>query len=574
MKRVLWLAGLILLPRLLAQTTTPILFRDVATEIGIDFKHSRCLTEDKYMNETMGSGVALLDYDNDGYLDLYLLTNSAASTRDAGCRFSNRLYRNRGDGTFVDVTDQSGAGGRPGYGMGAASADYDNDGWTDLYLTYFGSNLLYRNNGDGTFADVTVSAGVGDQGWASSAIFFDLDNDGHLDLYVVNYLNYQPPDVEPCTNPEGERAYCTPQQFPGAADVLYRNNGDGTFTDVSREAGVWNPQGKGLGVAIWDLNDDGYLDLYIANDTRMNFLYANTGNGSFADMSLLSGAGFDSDGLPEAGMGTTIGDYDLDGRADLFVTNFESETNTLYRGEGSLRFEDVTFRAGVGESSLRFVGFGTCFFDADADGDLDLFVANGHIDSTVERIPLVAANPAPPPGAISYAQPNLLYENRDGRFWDISESAGINGRGAFVSRGTALGDLDNDGDLDLVVTNSGDRPQVLLNQTPQEQRAVLVLQGRQSNRSAIGARVSWQARGRTYTTFVDRGGSYLSARDGRVFIGFGGAGAARWLEVRWPAGSVQRFEELKPGFLYRLIEGQAVEPVQPYGAGPSLVGSH
>ena len=568
MKRVLWLAGLILLPRLLAQTTTPILFRDVATEIGIDFKHSRCLTEDKYMNETMGSGVALLDYDNDGYLDLYLLTNSAASTRDAGCRFSNRLYRNRGDGTFVDVTNPSGAGGRPGYAMGAASADYDNDGWTDLYLTYFGSNVLYRNNGDGTFADVTVSAGVGDQGWASSAIFFDLDNDGHLDLYVVNYLNYQPPDVEPCTNPEGERAYCTPQQFPGAADVLYRNNGDGTFTDVSREAGVWNPQGKGLGVAIWDLNDDGYLDLYIANDTRMNFLYANTGNGSFADMSLLSGAGFDSDGLPEAGMGTTIGDYDLDGRADLFVTNFESETNTLYRGEGSLRFEDVTFRAGVGESSLRFVGFGTCFFDADADGDLDLFVANGHIDSTVERIPLLAANPAPPPGAISYAQPNLLYENRDGRFWDISESAGINGRGAFVSRGTALGDLDNDGDLDLVVSNSGDRPQVLLNETPQGHRAVLVLEGRQSNRSAIGARLSWQAKGRTYTTFVDRGGSYLSARDPRVFIGFGEAGAVRSLEVRWPAGSVQRFEELKPGFLYRLIEGKAVEIVQPYGAIP------
>jgi hypothetical protein len=420
----------------------------------------------------------------------------------------------------------------------------------DLYLTQFGPNILYRNNGDGTFADVTDRAGVGDDRWGSSAAFFDFDNDGSLDLYVVNYLEYRLTDARLCGD-EGRRGYCHPSLFPGARDVLYRNNGDGTFSDISHRSGVGSIPGRGLGIGLWDLDDDGFLDVYIANDTEMNFLLRNRGEGTFEDLSLVSGTALDQNGAPQAGMGVALGDTDGDGSPEIFVTNFESETNTLYRRESGLTFRDVTYEVGLGESSLPYVGFGTCFLDWDADGDLDLFVANGHILDNLDSFS----------DAVSYRQPNLLYENREGRFLEISEPSRINRGGDYVSRGTALGDLDNDGDLDLVVSNSGGRPQILLNETPQGHRILLELVGSRSNRSAIGARLDWRREGKVYSAFVDPSGSYLSARDPRLFVGLGESKLLSGGKIRWPSGMVQELSSLESGYRYRLVEGEQVEKI-------------
>ena len=549
MKPVLTLAGLgLLLSLATAGDRSGVRFRDVWEEKGVDSKHDRRGTDSKYLVETMGSGVALLDFNRDGHLDLYLVggapLDGAASSRGEG-----RLHQNRGDGTFRDVTEAAGASGS-GYGMGVASGDYDNDGWVDLYLTQFGPNILYRNNGDGTFADVTDRAGVGDDRWGSSAAFFDFDNDGSLDLYVVNYLEYRLTDARLCGD-EGRRGYCHPSLFPGARDVLYRNNGDGTFSDISHRSGVGSIPGRGLGIGLWDLDDDGFLDVYIANDTEMNFLLRNRGEGTFEDLSLVSGTALDQNGAPQSGMGVALGDTDGDGSPEIFVTNFESETNTLYRRESGLTFRDVTYEVGLGESSLPYVGFGTCFLDWDADGDLDLFVANGHILDNLDSFS----------DAVSYRQPNLLYENREGRFLEVSEPSRINRGGDYVSRGTALGDLDNDGDLDLVVSNSGGRPQILLNETPQGHRILLELVGSRSNRSAIGARLDWRREGKVHSAFVDPSGSYLSARDPRLFVGLGESKLLSGGKIRWPSGMVQELSSLESGYRYRLVEGEQVEKI-------------
>jgi hypothetical protein len=536
-----------LLSLLFGSPNSSVFFRDVSNEIGVDFQHDRCATRHKYLVETMGSGVALFDFDNDGYLDLYFANGASLVSPEHISQ--NRLYRNLGNGRFADVTASSGTAGT-GYGMGVACGDYNNDGWVDLYVVNFGKNILYRNNGNGTFTDVTDRSGVGNAQWGSSAAFFDLENDGDLDLYVVNYLEYGLENPRRCGD-ENNRAYCHPSHFPGARDVLYRNNGDGTFSDITQSAGVDGLKGKGLGIGLWDFDDDGFLDLYIANDTDMNFLYHNKGDGTFRDISLQSGAAFDENGVAEAGMGVTIGDYDQDGRADIFVTNFSGETNTLYRQEKPLFFRDVTHDAGLALPSLPYVGFGTCFFDYDADSDLDLFVANGHILDNIEAFS----------DSITYPEPNLLFENRGGRFLDVSPGSSINREGLFVSRGTALGDLDNDGDLDLVVSNSGGRPQILLNETPQGNRLMIQVAGKESNRSAIGTRVRWVVNGRAGQAMVDTSGSYLSAKDPRIFIGAGPATALSRLEVTWSTGKLQVFQSLQTGFLYRLSEGDEIQKI-------------
>ncbi len=539
--------GPILLISALLANNQSVAFRDVWSQTGIPFTHTRGKSPEKYLVETMGSGVALFDYDGDGNLDIYFLNGCDLLSDSSKTRGSNRLYKNLGNLRFLDVTETTGTSGR-GYGMGVACGDYNNDGWVDLYVVNFGKNILYRNNGDGTFSDVTDVSGTGDAKWGSSAAFFDLENDGDLDLYVVNYLDYSITSARLCGDSKS-RAYCHPSHFAGAPDVLYRNNNDGTFTDVSSIAGVANPGGKGLGIALWDFNEDGLADLYIANDTVMNFMYLNQGNGTFRDVALSAGVAVNEHGLAEAGMGVTIGDYDRDGRADIFVTNFSGETNTLYHFQKPFLFRDVTEEAGLGRSSLPYVGFGTCFLDYDSDGDLDLFVGNGH----------VLDNPEAYSDSVAYAQPNLLYENVGGRFVDVSTVSRINQAGIFVSRGVAVGDLDNDGDFDLVVSNSGDRPQILVNNSARGNRLLLQLSGAESNRSAIGTRLRWWVGGEYFHTFLDTSGSYLSARDPRVLIGLGRSQHISKLEVLWPTGKSQRFQDIRAGFAYTLREGGSVQ---------------
>ena len=516
---------------------------EVGPESGIDFKHSNFATPVKHLPETMGSGVALLDYDNDGLLDIYLV--NAAPLGSSQPAPSNRLYRNLGNWRFQDVTAKAGVGDR-GYGMGVAVGDYDNDGWIDLYLTNFGPNVLYRNRRDGTFENVTAASGTGHPGWGASAGFFDYDRDGDLDLYVTNYLEYSVADPIECKDYDlNERSYCHPHHFQGAADVLYRNEGDGTFRDVGVRAGIADPQGKGLGVVLADFDGDGWPDIYVANDSVGNHLYRNLRNGRFEDLSLVSGAGYSGDGKPEAGMGVDAADLDGDGLPELFVTNLDFETNTLYRSQGDWAYEDRTIPFGLAQPSFSLVGFGTRFFDVDSDGDLDLFVANGHILDNISR-----TRPW-----LSYPQVNQLYLNRGGVFADVSASAGKALSRKGVSRGLALGDIDNDGDVDLVVSNCGQRPSLLRNDSKTGNNWLLLrLNGTRSNRSGIGARIRLRAGGREQRLQSTGGTSYLSAHDLRLHVGLGKASEAELIEIVWPSGARNELVKVKANQILILSE--------------------
>lgn len=523
-------------------------FVDVAAEAGIDFIHTNGRSSEKLLVETFGSGLAWLDYDRDGFLDLYFV-NGADLTRGEPSP-GNALFRNQGNGTFRDVTREAGVAGTGAYGMGVAVGDYDNDGFQDLYVTYYGPNLLYRNNGDGTFRDVTARADVAGGSWSSSAGFFDYDRDGDLDLYVVNYLDYDLRENRYCGRQEpGYRSYCDPWTFDGALDQLYRNNGDGTFTEVSRQAGIANPGGKGLGVTFADLDQDGHVDIYVANDTTRNFLYRNLGNGRFQDVTYGAGVGYDPHGKPQAGMGTDCADADGDGLLDLFVTNFSEESNNLYRNLGDLVFEDIASRAGL-DSGFLPLGFGTQFFDYDNDGDADLYVANGHV---VDNIHLYKPH-------LSYAQEDRLYQNGGrGDFSDVSSRGGAPFQVRKVGRGTAAADFDNDGDLDLAVSNSGDRPMLLKNEGGHRNHWLLIqARGHQSNRFGLGTRVRLQAGGQSQLKEISPVDSYLSSSDFRLHFGLGREAVVERVEIHWPsgirqvltgiaAGQVLLVEEPKPG---------------------------
>ncbi|MGI8782302.1 MAG: CRTAC1 family protein [Acidobacteriota bacterium] len=501
---------------------------DVTEQSGIRFRHENGGSPGKLMVETFGSGVAWLDFDSDSFLDLYLVngSNLAAGSPSPG----NVLLRNTGKGTFVDVTRQARVGGTGGYGTGVAVADFDNDGLADLFVTYFGPNVLYRNNGDGTFADVTARAGVSGNFWSSSAGFFDYDRDGDLDLYVATYLEYDDKKNPYCGfQKPGYRMYCAPTAFDGTPDQLYRNNGNGTFTDISEKAGVANPAGKGLGVVFADVDDDGYPDIYVANDLVRNFLYHNRGDGTFDDVTYSAGVGFDLNGKPQAGMGVDAGDFDGDGRLDLFVTNFSDELNTMYRNLGGLLFEDITEKVGL-ESGRTPLGFGTKLFDFDNDGDVDIYVTNGHV---IDNIQLY--NPR-----FTYAQRDLLYENAGGRFRDVSTTGGPGLQVEKVGRGAAVADFDNDGDLDIVVSSCG-RPAVLLrNDGGNRNRWIALLpQGKRSNRSGFGARVRLTTSQGTQVKEVTPVASYLSSNDPRLYFGLGSDAKVRRIEIRWPSGREQ-----------------------------------
>ena len=515
-------------------------FLDVAAPSGIPFRHYNGASPEKLMVETFGSGVAWIDFDNDGWSDLFFA--SGADLARGKPSPGNVLYRNLGNGRFADVTETAGLRGSGLFSTGVAVGDYDNDGKLDLYVTGYGSNRLYRNQGDGTFADLTARAGVAAAGWSSSAGFFDYDRDGDLDLYVVRYLDYDAKRDPYCGfKKEGWRMYCDPRSFDGVPDILYRNNGGGTFTDVSRAAGIANPAGKGLGVAFGDIDQDGWTDIYIANDGVRNFLYRNKGDGTFTDIAYSAGVGFDANGKPQAGMGTEIADYDGDGRPDIFVTNFSEELNTLYRNLGDLTFEDATEKAGL-QSGFLPLGFGTRLFDFDNDGDLDIYVTNGHVIDNVHLY-----NPR-----LSYRQKDLLYENAGGRFRDVSAAAGPAFQIEHVGRGSAAGDYDNDGDLDLVISDSGGRAMLLRNDGGNRNHWVAVkARGLASNRFGFGARVKVTAGGRTQLREITPVSSYLSSSDIRLHFGLGAQSKAARIEILWPSGKKQTLEDVPAG---RVIE--------------------
>ena len=530
-------------------------FIDITEVAGVDFKQENSATSNKYLVETMGGGVALVDYDNDGRLDIFF-TNGAKiedpmpdgkAPDKSDRKFWNRLYRQNADGTFTDVTEKAGVTGMPQnyYGMGVAVGDYDNDGFEDIYVTGYGGNTLYHNNGDGTFTDVTKTAGVGASGWSASAGFFDYDNDGKLDIFVTRYVDWTFKTNRYCgEHRPGYRAYCHPDNYDGVTNILYHNNGDGTFTDVSVKAGVANPNGKGLGVSFADYDGDGFTDVFVANDSVQCFLYHNNGNGTFSDLGLLAGVGYNEDGKAFAGMGADFTDYDNDGNPDIIVTDLSNERYMLFRNNGDSSFRDVTNASGVGGATLSFSGWSTHLFDFDNDGWKDLFVAQGHVMDTIER---TAPN-------LRYLQPPLLLKNESGRFKRVVLGSAF--QTDWAGRGAAFGDIDNDGDVDVVVSNVGQKAFVLRNDGGNRNHWLGIQTiGKKSNRDGIGSRVKVvSASGLTQYFTVNTAVGYLSASDKRLLVGLGGDATAKLVEIRWPSGIIQKFENLKADQMLKATE--------------------
>ena len=541
-------------------------FEDVTAAAGISFRHVNGATGQKYMQETLGSGLCVFDYDSDGLQDLFFVQSGALPGYRSEKPPRSALYRNLGGGRFTEVTATAGVGGPDRYGFGCSAADVDGDGDRDLYVTYYGPNVLYRNNGDGTFSDVTERAGVGDPLWSASAGFADYDGDGDLDLYVTNYVDFRLDNNLYCgENRPGYRTVCHPRNYSSQPDHLYRNRGNGTFEDVSRAAGIDDRSGKGLGLTWIDDDGDGDLDLYVTNDDTPNFLFRNRGDGTFEEVGDLAGVSLSEDGYPHAGMGIDAGDYDNDGRLDLFVTNLSEETNDLYHNDGGGVFSDQTFTSGIGGVSLLTLGFGTFFFDPDLDGDLDLFVANGHI---IDNIGLYS-------DSVTFEQPMHLLIN-DGAARFKLESAGPPFQGTHLGRGAVPFDFDDDGDSDILMTQN-DRPAILLaNVTPRRNGwLVLTLEGLPPNRDAVGARVVLEAGGRRQIREARTAMSYLSQGDRRMHFGLGAATAIDRLVVRWPGrtGFREEFTGLPIGRFVTLRQGGGRRLGATEGAGISGLGS-
>ena len=507
-------------------------FTDVTTELGIEFRHVNGESGKKYFIEPIGSGVALFDYDNDADVDLYFVNGSDLPGMTSSIPPTNRFYRNEG-GTFTDITDEASVGDT-GYGLGCCVGDYNNDGFTDLYVTNYGPNVLYYNNGDGTFTDVTATAGVAGDQFSSGCAFVDVNADGYLDLYVVNYVQFDPETNPECSR-QGILTYCTPEALPGVADVFYRNNGDGTFTDVSESAGVSTANGKGLGVVCGDVDNDGDVDIFVANDTTPNFLYRNERNDMrMMEDALFAGVALSEEGRAYSGMGANLGDFDNDGYLDIVITNFQDQTNSLYHNAQSGFFTEMSFAKGIGERSLPYLAWGVDFIDVNNDGWLDLFIANGHLDDNIAEIDPIG----------TYAQPNQLFLNNRGIRFSENPDAAIAQK--KVSRGAAFGDIDNDGDVDIVVSNLKDAPTVLRNDGDNTSRWLAVkLIGTRCNRDAIGARVTVVSGGLTQMREVKSGSGYLSQNDLRLHFGLADATRVDTLTVRWLCGSVQTLQNVE-----------------------------
>lgn len=544
------------------QAPSPMTFTDITAQTGINFRHAAAKTSLKYLLETMGGGVAVFDYDNDGRMDLFF--TNGASLKDPmpkrempdkrEPKYWNRLYHQKADGTFADVTERAGLKG-DGYSMGAAAGDYDNDGHFDLYVTGYGENHLYHNDGDGTFTDATRKlsiggSGIGGSGWSTSAGWFDYDRDGRLDLFVVRYMDW---DFESgsiyCGGPAAAlRAYCHPDNFKGTTNILYHQRADGTFEDVSKAAGIADPNGKGLGVAFADFDNDGLMDVFVANDSVRQSLYRNKGDGSFEDIALMAGAGYDENGRTFAGMGVDCADYDNDGYMDVFITTLSNETYPLYHNNGDLSFTYVTNSSRVGQITLLYSGWGTRFLDADNDGLRDLFVAQGHVLDTIEKTTAY----------LKYKQSPLLMRNTGKGFVNVSATAGAALNNPIAARGAAFCDLNNDGQVDVVINVIDAPPLILRNGGTKNHWLGVSLYGSKSNRNGIGARLTVTETGGKKQVFdATNAGSYLSSNDPRIVIGLGAAAGVRSVEVRWPSGRVQTLANPEIDRYIAINEGEA-----------------
>ncbi len=504
---------------------------------GITWKHTNGRSAEMFLPETTGAGCAFIDYDNDGWVDIYLVNSGKCDFYDPQPPLRNALYHNNRDGTFTDVTEKAGVGSG-GYGQGVAVGDYDGDGFPDIYLTQYGRSVLYHNNGDGTFTDVTDKAGVAAPGWASSAVWFDYDNDGRLDLFVCSFVQYDIATGISCGDNKLKRKYyCIPRVFRPTASLLFHNNGDGTFREAGKGTDIAAAMGKALGVVATDINNDGLMDLFVANDTVQNFLFINRGNGRWEEKALAAEVGFSENGQARSGMGVDAADFDGDGRVDLFVANVDQEMFSLYKNQGSEAFVDVARQHDIAKATRLLSGWGLKFFDYDNDGHLDLVLANGHPDDMIDTYS----------AQVRYKEPMLLFHNDGKRLNNVSPAAGPAFQKDFPARGLAVGDFDNDGLPDLLIGNNGAAPVLLRNNTAQENHWLGVrLVSKNGNRDAIGARLTWSAGGETRSRLKNNGGSYLSSHDPREVIGIGKAAKIDWLEVKWPAPSktVDRFTNL------------------------------
>jgi hypothetical protein len=528
-------------------TSTTVIFRDVAAAAGVNVTHVNGASREKYFAEIMGSGGLFFDFDDDGWIDIFLVDGGSIADPKVAASARHRLFRNRHNGTFEDVTAQSGIRHHE-YGMGACAGDYDNDGAVDLYVTNYGPNTLYRNLGHGRFAEVPRAGGAGTALWSTSCAFTDVDRDGFLDLFVTNYVRAEKANNKFCgrRSPVMLRGYCHPLAYDPSPNVLYRNTGKGAFVDITARAGIAGFRGNGLGVAVTDINDDGWPDVFVANDGKPNFLFRNRGTGAFEEVALLAGVSLAADAKPRAGMGTTFGDYDGDGRLDLVVTNHEFEMHSLFRSLGGV-FTDVTLESGLGPATLPYVGFGVAFLDYDNDGRRDLAIVNGNVVDNIAEFRKGA----------KHAQPSLLLRNTGDRFVSVSKQAGPAFARDSVSRALAKGDIDNDGDLDLLITSNGGPVQLLLNEGGNRNNALLVRTiGAKTNRDGVGARITLTAGGRTFVDQVTSGSSYLTQHDMRVHVGFGTASRVDRLEIRWPDGRVDVMENLPVNHIITVREGQ------------------
>jgi hypothetical protein len=514
----------------------PVVFTDVTAASKITWTHDNLATPEKYLIETMGGGAAFLDYDQDGLMDIYLVNSGPTPYHKPKTAIRNALYKNKGDGTFVDVTDKAGVPGG-NFGQGVAVGDFNNDGYPDIYVTGFGRNILYKNNGDGTFADVTARAGVACSGWSTSAAFFDYDNDGYLDLFVCRYMDWDFSKNIPCGEDKpGYRSYCHPNNFKGISSVLYHNNGDGTFTDVTRKSGIDSAEGKALGVVCADFNNDGLMDIFVANDAVRNFLYMNNGDGTFTENGLLAEVAYGMSGRPRSGMGCDAGDIDGDGFLDLIVTNIDLETNTVYLNNRDGTFTDVTARVGLGQVSMLFSGFGARLVDYDNDGKLDLFIANGH---PLDNVHLYREG-------VTWAERPFIHDNARGRFVDVSDQRGEAIKTKYSARGLAMGDYDNDGDEDFLLVQNGGPPVLLRNDGGNRSNWVgLNLIGTRSNRDAVGARVTLTAGDLKLVRQIEGGSSYCSAHDPRLLLGIGERRKIDQIEIRWPSGAIDKINDVQ-----------------------------
>jgi len=516
---------------------------------GISWKHVAGKSPEKYLPETTGAGCAFIDYDNDGWMDIYLVNSGKCDFFTPPQPLRNALYHNNRDGTFTDITTNAGVEGG-GFGQGVAVGDYDGDGFPDLYVTQYGRSILYHNNGNGTFTDVTEKAGVAAPGWASSAVWFDYDNDGRLDLFVCRFVDFDKAKSKDChAGEDAKRGYCIPHLYKPMASWLFHNNGDGTFTDVSKSSGIANVLGKAWGVVATDINNDGRMDLLVANDTVANFLFVNRGDGKFEEVGTGAGVAYSSEGRPRSGMGLDSADVDEDGWMDLFVANIDHELFSLYRNNHDETFDDLANATGIGAATRLMSGWGLKFFDYDNDGNLDLFLANGNPDDLIEELTQ---------NQVRYREPMILFHYNGKKWENVSSSSGPVFSRFLSARGLAVGDFDNDGALDVLVSVNDDAPLLLRNKVGAQNHWLGInLVGTKANRDAVGARLTYQAGDLKRSRMKVGGGSYLSSHDPRMVLGFGQQPKIDWLEVRWPRPStlVERFTDLPVDRYVTMIEG-------------------